>query len=175
MLGRGEVPDAVKVEKVSKGKRLKISPKGIRINDGGYGLNENEVRSALKAVLRCLAYIHSKGFVHRDIRWANIIKEIKYNPDNVESVRFLVTDFEFAAKIGDPMEVHDYIHKHIVSHGQPYYARHDLKLVAKLVETWAANNSVVLSPDALTFVDSVSRDVGNLDATEALQHIWLLG
>ncbi len=173
ILVRGEVPRAVRVERCSNGRRLKIFPKGIRINDGGYGLKENEVRSALKAVLQCLAYIHSKWFVHRDIRWANIIQLIEYTPDNVEIVSYLVIDFEFAAKLGDPMEIYDYIHKHIVSYGESYYARHDMKLVAKLVQTWAESNNVVLSEDALNFVDSLRIDVGNLEAVAALEHIWL--
>jgi serine/threonine protein kinase len=153
--------------------KLKVSPKGIRINDLGLGLSENEVRSAAIAVLRCLGYIHSKGFVHRDIRWSNIIKLVTYTPQNVASESFMVIDFEFAAKDGDAMEISNYIHNRIVNYGEFYFARHDLKLVAKLVNTWAVNNNIALTANAQRFVDSISGDVGNLPAEEALQHFWL--
>jgi hypothetical protein len=173
MLSNGEVPNAVTVTKNRSQTKLFVSPKGLKINDLGLGLSENEVRSAIIAVLQCLVYIHSKGFVHRDIRWSNIIKLISYTPQNKENVKFLVIDFEFGGKHGDPMEIQGYIHNGIVNHGASYYARHDMKLVAKLVNTWSASNNITLSANAQDFVDSISRDVGYWTAEQALQHDWI--
>lgn len=172
VLRRGEVPDAVRVEK--RRHDIKITPKGYRIPDRGEGLSEEDLRAAVIATLHCLDYLHQKGFVHRDLRWANIIRRLTYRPDNsVESCSFLVIDFEFAYYDGGEMMIQDYIHKDIVGYGEAYYARHDMKLVAKLVKSWARSNCNVLSATGNDFVDAVSRDVAPMGAGEALTHPWL--
>ena len=35
--------------------------------------NEVELRAAVKVVLEALGMLHARGFVHRDIRWQNIL------------------------------------------------------------------------------------------------------
>ena len=79
LLGRGEVPGAVKVERVrggggDDGGLLKVTPLGIRTHDRGEGLSLQDVHAAVKVVLRCASFLHARGFVHRDLRWANLIR-----------------------------------------------------------------------------------------------------
>ena len=151
-------------------------PIGCRTPDRGEGLSLQEVLAAIKAVLSCLVYIHSKGFVHRDLRWANLIRSFKYYSDGsrLESCNFLVIDFEFAANDGDEMSVVDYIHRGVVPHGANYRASHDLQLVGKLVETWADNNcDITLDQSAQDFVGLVKRVEDPVSAEAALQHPWL--
>ena len=174
LLGRGEVPDAVKAERKRFG-QLKVTPLGFRTPDRGQGLSLEDVHAAIRAVLRCLAFIHARGFVHRDLRWANLIRFPKYRSDGrLESSHFLVIDFEFAAMDGDEMFIGDYIHKEVVPYGEKYRMVHDLQLVGKLVETWADSSGKELSLSAHDFVNSVKRMENPMDANAALQHAWLL-
>jgi len=113
--------------------------------------------------------------VHRDLRWANLIRFPKYRSDGrLESSHFLVIDFEFAAMDGDEMFIGDYIHKEVVPYGEKYRMVHDLQLVGKLVETWADSSGEELSLSAHDFVNSVKRMENPMDANAALQHAWLL-
>ena len=62
---------------------------GTRIrNSGGVGLQENEVRSITRDIVRGLCYIHGRGYVHCDIK-----------PDNILLVPTCCNGFR--AKIGD--------------------------------------------------------------------------
>ena len=170
LLRRGQVPSAAKVE---KGRRvLKISPVGVRIRNEGQGLNLQEVKKAMRSTLACLRYIHDKGYVHRDLRWPNLIIKNSYSPDgSVDDSEFIVIDFEFAACTEDPMEIADYISRDVVPHGQPFQTHHDLKLLGKMVETWAASNIEMLDAEAKDFVSTVKKDTAT--ASRALGHKWL--
>ena len=139
------------------------------------GLDLKDVQAAIKIVLQCLAFLHARGFVHRDLKWANLIRFAKYRADDatLESVNFLVIDFEFAAADGDYMHIGDYIHRDVVPYGSQYYAANDLQLVGKMVETWADSNDHWLDSSALDFVRSVTKVKEPLDASAALQHPWL--
>lgn len=39
--------------------------------------SEAELRDALKAVLQALVMLHQHGFVHRDVRWHNVLRKIQ--------------------------------------------------------------------------------------------------
>jgi hypothetical protein len=172
LLANGAIPSAVTVKKGLS--CLKIYPRGTRIANGAYKFTEIEVCRAVKAVLRCLMVLHQHDFVHRNIHWANLVYTSSDLPDGGQTPNeFYVIDFEFAEWNGEDMMITDYLHEDVVSSGNPYYARHDLQLVGKLVRTWATRNSVQLSTTAWSFVDGVSREVDPLDATRALQHDWL--
>jgi serine/threonine protein kinase len=135
-------------------------------------LSLQEVKSAIKSVLTCLNYLHSNGFVHRDIRWANLIRQYYFHEDgSVESCRFLVIDFEFAERDGEDMLINNYMFAHVVPYGQSYHSRHDLILVGKLVKVWANYNSKQLDTDANDFISMLNQH--NSNASNALTHIWL--
>ena len=152
-----------------------MTPTGIRIPDRGDGLTVHELRTAIKAVLTCLQFIHARRFVHRDLRWANIIKHASYlSNGTLESYHFLIIDFEFAACDGDAMMINNYIHGRIIPYGSSYHTLHDMRrLVGKLLEAWAGSNNQVLNPLALDFMYSATREDHPLDASAALQHAWL--
>lgn len=170
LLATGSVPCAAKVEK--SGKKLKVSPVGVRTPDRGQGLSLAEVRTAIKACLKCLAYLHHRNFVHRDIRWANLIRVYKSRSDgSVESVSFIVIDFEFSGEHGEPMLIQDYIFRDEVPYGQPYNASHDLFFVGKLILTWAESNNITLDALAQSMVETLQS--GPVNAQDALALEWL--
>ncbi len=171
-LGRRQVPGAVKVEKVRG--LLKVSPKGVRTHDRGEGLSLEDVRAAIRAILLCLGFLHAKGFVHRDVRWANLIRSFSYHHDGtVESCKFLVIDFEFAGRDGAAMGIADYIHNDVVPDGETYSASHDLKLVGKMIKSWADSNLIDLDDSTIGFIHAIARVKDPLNASDAQQHAWL--
>ena len=56
-----------------------------------------EARTAMKQIAETVAAIHSKGWAHRDLRWANIVLDCCK-----EGRRWTVIDCEYAAKVGTP-------------------------------------------------------------------------
>jgi len=65
---------------------LNLSPIGAR-----YLPQESELKVCFQAVLEGLAYLHSKGFVHRDVRWPNILR--------VSAARWILIDYELVGAI----------------------------------------------------------------------------
>lgn len=170
LLSTGSVPCAPKV--VKKGKDLKVSPVGVRTPDRGQGLTLDEVRIAIKACILCLAYLHKRNYVHRDIRWANLIRLYKSRANgSVESVNFVLIDFEFGGVNGEPMLIQDYIFRDEVPYGQAYTSFNDLFFVGKLILTWAESNNVDLDASALSIVEMLQS--GEVDAQTVLACEWL--
>uniref|UniRef100_A0A7S0MP89 non-specific serine/threonine protein kinase n=1 Tax=Cryptomonas curvata TaxID=233186 RepID=A0A7S0MP89_9CRYP len=50
-----------------------------------------ELRCAIRSVLTALAELHSRGFVHRDVRWPNVLKD---------GSTWRLADFELAGRVG---------------------------------------------------------------------------
>ena len=51
--------------------KLELSPLGFsRMPE-----SEMDLKNALKSVLKALSVLHAKGWVHRDIRWENILRD----------------------------------------------------------------------------------------------------
>lgn len=170
LLGTGSVPCAAKVER--RNKNIKVSPVGVRTPDRGEDLSVAEVRTAVRAVLTCLAYLHPRNFVHRDIRWANLIRTYTARADGtIDSVNFLVIDFEFSGVLGEPMLIQDYIFRDTVPYGEAYLAHHDLFFVGKLIRTWAECNGIELDAQALSLVQMLQS--GHVDVETLLAHEWL--
>lgn len=170
LLATGSVPCAVKV--VKNGGFVLVSPVGVQTPDKGEGLELAEVRSAIKSCLMCLQYMHARNFVHRDIRWANLIRLYKFRTDgSVESVNFFVIDFEFSGRSDEPMNIYDYIFRDVVSFGQPYYKSYDLYFVGELIVTWAQINGVALDSVAQDLVKNLQNGLLNTETAQA--HPWL--
>jgi serine/threonine protein kinase len=101
LLSTGSVPGAVKVEKFRTKKKLKISPLGIRISDLGGEFSISQVKCAITCILRCLVFLHSRDFVHRDLRWPNLIAVHTCGESGeITDTSYLVIDFEFAGAAG---------------------------------------------------------------------------
>ena len=171
-LAVGKILGAVTVRK-GRGV-LKVSPKGVRTPDRGKGLFLEDVRAAVKSILLCLSGLHALGFVHRDLRWANLIRVYSYHHvSSLESCEFLVIDFEFAERDGAAMNIAEYIHNDVVPYGATYSYLHDLKLVGKMIQSWADVNHTDLDESAANFINAITRLEDPLSASDAQQHAWL--
>jgi serine/threonine protein kinase len=181
LLRTPEIPCAASVEKAPDG-TLTVRPLGVRIPSNGENISPVELKVAIRCVLRCLECLHSKGFVHRDIRWSNIIRDYRYREDGrIGSCTFKVIDFEYSAAEGAPMCIAGYIFGDLVPFGQPYTSRHDLHCVGELIRTWMrTNRSTAMYPtadaerDMKSFVQALQRTTdGFVSATDARNHPWL--
>jgi hypothetical protein len=93
LLENSSVPHAVRVQQV--GEYVRVSPVGTRSPRHGREFTETQARAAARAALSCLTFLHARGYVHRDIRWDNLVRTFTYNADGtVSSERFLLIDFE---------------------------------------------------------------------------------
>ncbi|KXZ54438.1 hypothetical protein GPECTOR_5g90 [Gonium pectorale] len=113
---------------------------------------EAALASAVLGVLRGLVALHSKGFVHRDIRWPNVI----FLP---AEQRWLLIDLEHAGREGGACAWH--------GEGGAYTAASDLQLVADLMN----DLPYPLSASALGLQQQLLG--GGLSAADALKHPWL--
>lgn len=177
LLGCGEgssmTPNAIQVlEKKQVGNglwRLKIVPVCIE----HLPCDEAQLKEAIRAVLMALAYFHSAGFVHRDIRWPNILL------DPVNGPTWRVCDFELAARDGDPLAAGLIAAEHLppeISHSSPQYtAAGDVFCVGRLLYTWATKTDVELSPDAVAFAAAlcVNDPTKRPTASAALRLPWV--
>jgi serine/threonine protein kinase len=75
---------------------LKLSPFGEHVERPGQRLELAVALPALRDVLRSLQAIHAKGWCHRDVRWANIMRRHRIYP-----VSYMMIDFEMAAPFGE--------------------------------------------------------------------------
>mmetsp|Transcript_18943 Transcript_18943/g.17193 ORF Transcript_18943/g.17193 Transcript_18943/m.17193 type:complete len:528 (+) Transcript_18943:34-1617(+) len=165
------IPYAVTVTKKTN-EFIKSKPVGIRILDGGRGLTLNEVKMVLKSVLTMLSFIHSHGYVHRDIRWPNIIRVYtSRNDGSISGCKFLTIDFELAGEIGDIIGFANYIHVNMVPLGHEYNCCHDVALVGKLLDSWALQELYQLDMQARAFASDCART--DITAAAALNNLWL--
>jgi hypothetical protein len=170
LLGLCNVPGAVQVLRYKN--HVKVSPVGTPVPPGAEGYSEKDVRRAVATVLICLSYLHERNFVHRDVRWENVVREYETNAaGETYTVGFLVIDFECAAHAGDPVTMENYIHSQVVPTGHAYLPRHDLILVANMVQSWADVNHAVLSHSAAAFVAALQE--ATCDANAAFMHAWI--
>uniref|UniRef100_A0A9I9CF78 Protein kinase domain-containing protein n=1 Tax=Cucumis melo TaxID=3656 RepID=A0A9I9CF78_CUCME len=68
-------------------------------------LSENEVKEYLKMILKGLSCIHRKGFVHADLKPANILAF----PQNNGKMKLKIADFGISRRCGEKHEVDEYL------------------------------------------------------------------
>ena len=141
---------------------LKISPQGIRIPNSGLSLSYQEMKCAIVCILTCFKSLHQQGFVHRDPRWTNVIRYHKIQ--DVNSIDFLVIDFEYSSNNGVSIEIENYIHKELVPFGSLYYNYHDLFLVGNMIKIWFHQQSVdITDPNVVEVISHLQSHLNGSD------------
>ena len=143
LLADGSIPNAIHVEpfvRVESGlSKLIMKPIGIM----RLPKSESELRTALDCALRALQALHGHGFVHRDIRWANLLSD--------GGTGWLLVDFESGGEAGQPVP-DGLIRSSLLSpesriNGAAYEPRDDVWQVGNLLSTC----SLQLSPATAAF------------------------
>lgn len=132
---------------------------------------ENELKAAISAVLDALIDFHARGYVHRDIRWPNILRDVRG--------WWLLADFELADKVGALLPHRFRNSDHFspeVRRGEPCTEALDMWQVGCLVQSWqqhpnVSSASLPISALAETFVVELRRV--NMSALQARMHTWL--
>eukprot|EP00635_Sarcinochrysidales_sp_CCMP3193_P014269 CAMPEP_0118893590 /NCGR_PEP_ID=MMETSP1166-20130328/2733_1 /TAXON_ID=1104430 /ORGANISM="Chrysoreinhardia sp, Strain CCMP3193" /LENGTH=591 /DNA_ID=CAMNT_0006832415 /DNA_START=116 /DNA_END=1891 /DNA_ORIENTATION=- len=141
-----DVPNCVQVERAvidDGGLLLTLAPRGETVAPKPENPKDCAVAlAALRDVLEALKALHLKGWVHRDIRWPNILKTQKD-----AKTSYILIDFEYAAKSGEKVTWRNDAH-------QPEEARksrgttqvgwqpkHDLWQVGALLDPFAPHNN----------------------------------
>jgi len=80
-------PRRVGAEK--KSMKLHLFPIGLSV----YPKDEVSLHRCLHEILTALSDLHTNGFVHRDVRWPNILRNVDYS--------WMLIDLDFAARLQD--------------------------------------------------------------------------
>lgn len=145
---------------------LKLQPVCVEVLPS----NEAELRTAMRSVLAALRAFHAAGFVHRDVRWPNILRDAHGC--------WRLIDFELAAPDGEAL-MGDAIHVDFVPpevlRGEVYKAAGDMYRVGRLLPEWADQQRAELSPGARQFFQSLcaSAPGERPSAAAALGCEWL--
>jgi hypothetical protein len=153
LLSRGSIPCAVQVEISPRNiNKLIIRPKGIRILGRGQDILLEEIPKVVKSVLLCLQYLHHNGFVHRDIRWSNIIKVYRFTDGSISGCDFRVIDFELASFNGEIVPLQGYIFQNLIANeGDGLYKyHHDLICVGELINSFQTSKNCILSQQMIS-------------------------
>ncbi len=103
------------------------------------------VRQMIKDVLTALAALHENGYVHRDVRLANIMDDGK---------NFYLIDFEMAGRVGDAVTWKQTAEA-VVSDEcatDSWQCRHDLQQLGKSVDKLVGLNGVNVTKDIARFI-----------------------
>lgn len=158
------ISNTIKCEFINKHSfQVKLSP--ICLPFGVYEIDSNKkLLKALKSVVSALKDLHSYGFVHRDIRWHNILYHSATDS-------FLLTDFECAGEAGQSLpkilrefSSIDYPEK-FKKEAIPYTTQVDLYLVGRLIKYIADEQVFKVNQDILNLIVSLKRSIPKL-----LQH-----
>ena len=122
------------------------------------GIGIGELNVIIRDVLLGVRWLHSHGFVHRDIRWANIIKET--------NGRVRLIDLEHTAHEG-PFVGPTLVHWPALPGGE-YRKTTDLYLVGRLVEEYTCLSGQ--DADVERFTSMLQRGIS---VEMALQDLWV--
>ncbi|RGB22084.1 hypothetical protein C1646_731247 [Rhizophagus diaphanus] len=124
---------------------------------------EDELRYAIGNILEIVSKLHKEGVVHRDIRWDNVVK--------LKDDKWLLIDFEEAAKIGDERETLIISAPEYANGIDTCQASGDIWMIGKLMD----EVKFTLSEKAQNFRNKLMIDDFNLrlTATDALKDDWI--
>ena len=128
---------------------VRITPVGKQIEPA----TELELTKALKDILGILKQFHDLGFVHRDIRWPNVLQ----NNDG----RWFLIDFEEADISGAVIQGGNVADNYLPpeSRGQQIYnTSGDIWQVGMLINTWYAKHHSQLSSEIQSMMTRMIRD-----------------
>ena len=91
---------------------------------------EEELRHALRCVLRALQFMHRRGIVHRDVRWPNIVVT-----DPQHGTQWVLADLDGVAREGTPLAGRNAAAPPEYVPGQPWKVACDIFQVGTLVLT----------------------------------------
>ena len=133
---------------------LKLVPVG-QVCDPEF-MRFSEMQQAIKAVLRVLDALHKMNLCHCDVRWPNVIFDVKKNT-------FVLIDFEYVRKVGS--ELPSIKPKFIPEGLQKWDVSGDLYQVVRMIQSWAGIHEINFSPwkpgchetnDVLKYLESLS-------------------
>ena len=129
--------------------------------------NETELREAIRSVLTALRALHARGFVHRDVRWPNVLQTVQG--------QWLLADFELADVADAELPADAVAPASLPPEGRCYKFAGDIYRVGKLVSEWSAESYISTTDVARTFADLLSNPEPNDRPTAAasLSHAWL--
>jgi serine/threonine protein kinase len=163
--GDDRIPFSVDVV-IMKSNHLKITP----VCSDALPASLHELKRAVRSVLTALVAFHGRGFLHRDVRWPNILCE--------RSGDWLLADFELADYIGEPLPEKylraNHFAPEVMIKGAPCTPASDVWQVGKLVAFWLHENHVADDDSsAFALVLSADSSLERPTCEAALQHAWL--
>jgi hypothetical protein len=130
-----------------------------------------ELRVSIRCVLTALCAFHERGFVHRDVRWPNVLKDKE---------RWLLADFELADFAGSPVPdraiASAYLPPEVLADKRIGYSKAgDVYCVGKLLEEWEQKTGADLPPAACAFRLSLMNNDPDLrpTASQVLAESWV--
>jgi len=134
----------------------------LRLCPVGYPVlypDATELKRAIRDILIGLSFMHELGFVHRDIRWENVVKDW--------SGSFVVIDLENAGKEG-PVSYHS--PRWPETDNQEVFTKSmDMMMVGTLIDKYAS--TIGLNEDDRNFITQLAT----VTPANAINHVWLRG
>jgi serine/threonine protein kinase len=128
-----------------------------------------ELKSAIRSVLNALVVLHENKFIHRDVRWPNVLCDA----NNC----WLLSDFELSSKIDQPLPAQFLNNSNFapeVCHGQPCKPSLDIWQVGRLIQLWLRDRQLN-DQSASEFAELLMNQdsAGRPSAEMALSNQWL--
>jgi serine/threonine protein kinase len=173
------LPRISNVVRVQVTGRVVQPPNTVRLHITPIGTNRlpsniDELKSAIRSVLRAAMDLHSERYLHRDIRWPNILRTIHG--------QWLLTDFELAAQINQPLpseclEVETFSPE-VRQRNVPCTPALDMWQIGQLVVDWLLKHPRVAADDQVNLKGFVllltaNNPLARPSADVALHHDWL--
>ena len=117
---------------------------------------ESSLKAAARDICNGLRWLHSKGFVHRDLRWGNIIAE--------EGGSMRIIDLEYSGKAGDVPPT-TLLQWPPLPGGQ-YTTKADMLCLCSMLSQFAGLGGELLK-------DFLGQLAAGISAEDSLKHPWL--